>query len=93
MSYFSDEIKIKYFNAQLISLALPDWQRKIHLFSSIIKPIIMKSSLLGAYVYTGTRVGIQYEIMLLMTGSSGLCFRKAAYQQFVAKGECICSPW
>lgn len=47
-------------------------------------------SLIWSCVFTGTRVGIQYEIMLLMTGS-GLCFRKAAYQQFVAGGERLCS--
>lgn len=58
-----------------------------------IKSTIMKSPSLAACVFTGTRVGIRYEIMLLMTGSSGLCFRKAAYQQFVAEGECICSQW
>jgi len=44
---------------------------------------------LGRCVFTGTRVSIRYEAMLLITCSSGLCFRKAAYQQFVAEGECI----
>lgn len=32
-------------------------------------------------------MGIRCELMLLMTGRSELCFRKAAYQQFVAEGR------
>lgn len=76
-------------SASNINRCVSDW--KIFFFN--IKPSMMKYPSFGVCVFTGTRVGTRYEIMLLMTGSSGLCFRKAAYQQFVAEGERICSQW
>lgn len=51
------------------------WKDKKSYFLFLnIKPTIMKSPSLGARVFTGTRVGTRYEIMLLMTASSVAVF-------------------